>query len=102
LLVRAEAVEIWVVDHQRHPGHGQEPGTDIAPHFARHGAQAEVRSLSSGGKVVGGFLLSRATAFSADLVVTGAYGHSHLSECMFGGVTRTVRREVGLPVLLFR
>jgi nucleotide-binding universal stress UspA family protein len=103
LLVRAEAVEVLVVDHERHPSsHGQEPGADIARHLARHGAQVEVRRLSSGGKNVGRFLLSQAAAFGADLVVMGAYGHSHLSEWVFGGVTRTVLREAGLPVLMSR
>jgi hypothetical protein len=39
LLVKAEAVEVLVVDHQRRPeSHGQEPGADIAHHLARHGA----------------------------------------------------------------
>src|SRR4029077_12246616 len=89
LLVKAKAVEILVVDHERQPsGHGQEPGADIARHLARHGAQVEVRRLSSGGEDVGRLLLSQAAAFSADLLVMGAYGHSHLSEWMFGGVTR--------------
>jgi nucleotide-binding universal stress UspA family protein len=100
--VRAEVVEVLVVDHERHPGHGQEPGADIARHLARHGAQVEVRRLSSGGKDVGRLLLSQAAAFRADLIVMGAYGHSHLSEWMFGGVTRTVLREADLPVLMSR
>jgi nucleotide-binding universal stress UspA family protein len=103
LLVKAEAVELLVVDHQRRPaGHGQEPGADMARHLARHRAQVEIRRLSSGGQDVGRLLLSEAAAFSADLVVMGAYGHSHLSEWMFGGVTRTVLREAGLPVLMSR
>jgi nucleotide-binding universal stress UspA family protein len=103
LLVRAEAVEVLVVDHQRHQGsHGQEPGADIAHHLARHGAQVEVRRLSSGGENVGHLLLSRAADFGADLLVMGAYGHSHLTEWMFGGVTRTVLHEAGLPVLMSR
>src|SRR5712675_2172836 len=97
LLVKAEAVEVLVVDHERHPGHGPEPGADIARHMARHGAQVEVRRLSSGGEAVGRLLLSEAVAFGADLLVMGAYGHSHLSEWMFGGVTRTVLAEAGLP-----
>jgi len=103
LLAKAEAVEVLVVDHQRHPtGHGQEPGADIARHLARHGAQVEVRPLSSGGKDVGSLLLSQAAGFGADLLVMGAYGHSHLREWMFGGVTRTVLYEAGLPVLMSR
>ena len=103
LLVSAEAVEVLVIDHEHRPaGHGQEPGADIARHLARHGVHVEVRRLSSGGEEVGRLLLSQAAAFGADLVVMGAYGHSHLSEWMFGGVTRTVLREAGLPVLMSR
>ena len=103
LLARAEAVEVLVVDPERRAaGHGQEPGADIARHLARHGAQVEVRRLPSGGEEVGRVLLSQAAAFGADLVVMGAYGHSHLNAWMFGGVTRMVLREAGLPVLMSR
>src|SRR5712664_1348853 len=103
LLVKAEAVEVLVIDHERHPaGHGQEPGADIARHLARHGVHVEVQRLSSDGEEVGRLLLSQAGAFAADLVVIGAYGHSYLSEWMFGSVTRTVLREAGLPVLMSR
>ncbi len=103
LLSRAEAVEVLVVDHERHAAsHGQEPGADIARHLARHGAHVEVRCLSSGGEDVGRFLLSQAAAFDADLLVMGAYGHSYLSEWVFGSVTRTVLREANLPVLMSR
>jgi len=103
LLVRADTVEVLVVDRNGHfAGHGEEPGADVARHLARHGAQVEVRQLSSGGKDVGRLLLSRAAAFRADLIVIGAYGHSHLSEWIFGGVTRTALREAELPVLISR
>jgi nucleotide-binding universal stress UspA family protein len=103
LLVRAKAVQVLVVDHERNrAGHGQEPGADIARHLTRHGAQVEVQRLSSEGKDVGHLLLSQAAAFGADLLVMGAYGHSHLREWMFGGVTRTVLYEAVLPVLMSR
>jgi nucleotide-binding universal stress UspA family protein len=102
LLAKAEAVEVLVADHERQSGHGQEPGADIARHLARHGAQVGVRRLSSGEKDVGRLLLSQADAFGADLLVMGAYGHSQLTEWVFGGVTRTVLYEAGLPVLMSR
>jgi nucleotide-binding universal stress UspA family protein len=103
LLVKAEALEVLVVDHERHrAGHSQEPGADIARHLARHGAHVEVRRLTSRGKDVGHFLLSQASAFGADLVVMGAYGHTQLREWIFGSVTRTVLYEAGLPVLMSR
>jgi nucleotide-binding universal stress UspA family protein len=103
LLAKAEAVEVLVVDHQRRPeSHGQEPGADIARHLARHGAHVEVLRLSSDGKDVGRLLLSQAAAFGADLLVMGAYGHTQLREWIFGGVTRTVLYEAGLPVLMSR
>jgi nucleotide-binding universal stress UspA family protein len=102
LLVKAEAVEVLVVDHERHAGHGPEPGADIARRLARHGAQVEVHRLSSGGEDMGRLLLSQAAAFRADLLVMGAYGQSQLSEWMFGSVTRTVLGEASLPVLMSR
>jgi len=103
LLVKADLVEVLVIDHERYPAdHGQEPGADIARHLARHGARVEVRRLSSEGEDVGHVLLSQAAAFGADLVVMGAYGHSHLSEWVFGSVTRAVMDEAGLPVLMSR
>ena len=103
LLVKAEAVEVLVADHQRHTeDHGQEPGADIARYLAHHGAHVEVRRLSSDGKDMGRLLLSQAVDFNADLLVMGAYGHTQLREWMFGSVTRTVLYEAGLPVLMSR
>ena len=103
MLAKAEAVEVLVVEHQQHRAdYSQVLGADIARYLARHGVQAEVRRLSSGGEDVGHLLLSQAAAFGADLVVMGAYGHSYLSEWIFGSVTRTVLREADLPVLMSR
>jgi nucleotide-binding universal stress UspA family protein len=103
-LIKAEAVEVLVIDHDRTADHGQEPGADVARHLARRGVKAETRRLSSTKekKEVGHLLLSQGATFRADLLVMGAYGHSQLREWMFGSVTRTVLREAGLPVLMSR
>jgi nucleotide-binding universal stress UspA family protein len=103
-LMKAEAVEVIVIDHERTAGHGQEPGADVARHLARRGVKVETRRLSSAKEKeeVGHLLLSQAAAFGADLLVMGAYGHSQLRQWMFGSVTRTVLREASLPVLMSR
>ena len=103
-LMKAEAVEVLVIDHERTAGHGQEPAAEVARHLARRGVKVETRRLSSAKEKeeVGRILLSQAAIFGADLLVMGAYGHSQLREWMFGSVTRTVLREAGLPVLMSR
>ena len=103
LIVRAEAVEVVVVVRgDCATRHGEEPGADIARHLARHGAQVDVRRLSSGRQSVGHVLLSRAAEFGADLLVMGACGHSRLSEWVFGGATRTALQEAPVPVTRVR
>jgi nucleotide-binding universal stress UspA family protein len=92
-----------IVDyHAQRARLGQEPEADIAHRLAGLGPRLEVQRLSSGGQEVGHLLLSQAVAFRANLLVMGAYGHSKLREWMFGGVTRTVLYEAGLPVLMSR
>jgi hypothetical protein len=46
-LMKAEAVEVLVIDHERTAGHGQEPAEEVARHLARRGVKVETRRLSS-------------------------------------------------------
>jgi nucleotide-binding universal stress UspA family protein len=103
-LMKAEAVEVLVIDHERTAGHGEDPRAEVARHLARRGVKVDTRHLSSAkeNEEVGHLLLSQAATFGADLLVMGAYGHSQLRDWMFGRVTRTVLREAGLPVLMSR
>jgi nucleotide-binding universal stress UspA family protein len=45
-------------------------------------------------------LLNHASDMGADLLVMGAYGHSRLREFILGGMTRSLLREMTVPVLL--
>ena len=45
-------------------------------------------------------LLQEAAAGACDLLVIGCYGHSRLSEFVFGGATRHVLSTATLPVLM--
>jgi nucleotide-binding universal stress UspA family protein len=101
ILVAAEKVTVLAVNPERRPGaHGAEPGADIALHLARHGVKAEVEHMTAPSIPDGLSLLNRAAELAPDLLVVGAYGHSRLREMALGGVTRTLLREMTVPVLM--
>ena len=64
---------------------------DVVAFLARHGITA--RSEVIAGKDDAKGLAELARSMSADLVVSGAYGHSRLREWVFGGVTRSLLDE---------
>ncbi len=79
---------------------GEYPLTDAADYLARHGIEAVVEPVPSGGKTVEEKLVAASQGFAADLLVMGAYGHSRWREALFGGVTHYVLAESKVPVLL--
>lgn len=81
-------------------GHGEQPGADIARHLERHGVRTTIENATSGGLDAADVMLNRAAETSADLLVIGAYGHSRLRELVLGGVTRSILRQMTLPVLM--
>lgn len=100
MLRRAEDVKLALINPDTLTGlHGEEPGADIALHLARHGVKVEViveRTHSTDGDA----LLSLARACGADLLVTGAFGHSRYREWILGGVTRELLERTPIPLLL--
>ena len=101
LLERAQAVDVVAVNPSGAPfGHGEEPGADIALHLARHGIKVEVRRIETREVDVANTILSHLADRGSDLLVMGAYGHSRLRELVLGGVTRTILRDMTVPVLM--
>jgi nucleotide-binding universal stress UspA family protein len=101
LLREAAAVTVLAVNPRRGiNGHGDVPAADIALHLARHGVRAEAAHTVASDIPDGEALLSYAADISADLIVSGAYGHSRARELVFGGVTRTLLTEMTAPVFL--
>lgn len=99
ILKRADKVTALVIDP--HKGdHGPEPGADIALHLARHGVKVEAQYIPAVDLSIANALLSRLVDLDIDLLVMGAYGHSRLREWILGGVTRTIFREMTVPVLM--
>jgi nucleotide-binding universal stress UspA family protein len=101
ILKRAQAVDVVTVNPSDAPfGHGEEPGADIALHLARHSIKVEVRRIETRDLDVANTILSHIADRGSDLLVMGAYGHSRLRELVLGGVTRTILREMTVPVLM--
>ncbi|HXA22693.1 MAG TPA: universal stress protein [Acetobacteraceae bacterium] len=101
LIAAAKQVTVLAINPQRGiGGHGDVPAADIALHLARHGVKAEAAHTVAKDINDGEALLSYAADIGADLIVSGAYGHSRARELVFGGVTRTLIAEMTAPVLL--
>jgi nucleotide-binding universal stress UspA family protein len=76
------------------------PVTDAATYLSRHGISAEIAVAAKGNQSVEERLLAEANAWAPDLLVMGAYSHGRWRETLFGGVTRFMLGELGIPVLL--
>ncbi len=67
--------------------------------LARHGVKT-VFAHEASELEVGDLLLSRAADLDVDLIVMGCYGHSRLSERVLGGATRSLLKQMTVPVLM--
>ena len=101
LLKAAGSVRIvWVNPQETPTAAGDLPTAEIATALARHGVKCEAATASASDVTVGDALLSGLTDDGSDLLVMGAYGHSRLSEFVFGGATRHVLDHMTCPVLM--
>jgi nucleotide-binding universal stress UspA family protein len=73
---------------------------DIIRQFAWHGVPTEARIIKQNGRHVQETLASLAQDCEADLIVSGAYGHSHVREMIFGGCTQSFIHNSDRAVLL--
>lgn len=76
------------------------PDIDIAAYLAKHHVKVEIERNDNVQIAPAEWLLSYAEKSGADLLVMGAYGHNRLTELILGGVTRTIMRQMSLPVLM--
>lgn len=99
LLGRAQKVTVMTVNPERGPG--SEPGipvADIALHLARHGVRVEAATTVAADIETADVLLNAVADGDADLLVMGGYGHSRMREIALGGVTRSILRQMTVPV----
>ena len=98
-LLGAEKIHILEIKERGDERPALAPDTSIAAALARHGIKPSVHTSAPGDISVGDKILSRLADLGADLLVTGAYGHSRMRELVFGGVTRNISRHMTVPTL---
>jgi nucleotide-binding universal stress UspA family protein len=72
----------------------QQSGAAMIRHLAEHGIKASFEMVRIDGSSIGKILEAEVKARGIDLLVMGAYGHSRLSEWVWGGATKTI---IGRP-----
>ena len=101
LLRLAERVTVFEVEGGTTPGPSAE---DAAVHLRRNGVKAKALMVKPGprrtGEATGEATLEFAKKEACDLLVKGAYTQSRLRQMMFGGATRHILANAGLPVLM--
>jgi nucleotide-binding universal stress UspA family protein len=101
LLKECEIVHVTLVDPiATSYGNGEEPGADVATFLSRHGVKVEVDCISSGGRRVDRALRQHAMDVAADMIVMGAYNHPRIQQRLFGGVTRCMLKDSGVPLFI--
>lgn len=80
---------------------GPEPGAaDVSAHLRDHGVNAHVLARPIPTGTIAEELLGACRREGADLLVSGAYGHSRMREWIFGGVTRDLLAEAPVCCLM--
>jgi nucleotide-binding universal stress UspA family protein len=77
-----------------------DPAAEILRHLGRHDLPVRAAHEVETDLDIADILLNRAAESGADLLVMGAYGHSRLREFVLGGATRSILRQMTLPVLM--
>lgn len=96
LLKRAERVFVLAIG----PDAGAQGAADVSDHLQRHGVPSRATIRSEPTRFVVDELTGFAEQEGADLIVSGAYGHSRMREWLFGGVTQDLLDSTPIPCLL--
>jgi nucleotide-binding universal stress UspA family protein len=102
MIEHAETVTVLAADGAHVPGRpGALPVEAIIKHLRRHSASAELVHIHvAPDHSIAAALLAEAHRLSADLLVSGAFGHPRLWEKLLGGVTQDLLRHMNLPVMM--
>jgi nucleotide-binding universal stress UspA family protein len=100
LMKAAQSVTILVIDPKKNASYGEQPGADVAHYLCRHGVIATVEQRLSNGEAIADVIREFAIQDGSDLIVLGAYSHARTREFVFGGVSRSMLRNITVPTLI--
>lgn len=99
ILKKAERVVIFAFE--RHYDGKKTDMDSLVAHLANHGVKARVEGWTDTGDIDAvSALFACLDADDIDLIVAGAYGHSHWVEGLFGGVSHDLIRQETMAVML--
>lgn len=101
----APGAEVSIVSFHARAGEmtrGLDGRDDLAAALDRAGFRVDVVDRMSDGDGLPDALLRFAREVGAQLLVTGAFGHSQIYDLLVGAVTRDLMDQAGLPVLMSR
>lgn len=97
-----EGADVAIVSVTGGSGYEAEGATELARALDRHGFSPEVVKRPSEHSDIASILEREAMERGADMIVTGAFGHSRAYDFVIGAVTLELMRSASLPVLFSR
>lgn len=95
-----QATEVEILSVSGDTKHKDLDGSDIARHLSRHCAKVSITQLPAPDGKVEEVISNHASYSRADLLVMGAYGHSHLQQMVWGGVTTAMIHKPPVPIFM--
>jgi nucleotide-binding universal stress UspA family protein len=98
-LKRAKDVLVIEVAQKVHIARAQEAVAEVASALGLHGVTARSEAVEGDGDEALDLIAERTRWLGADLIVSGAYGHSRVGEMMLGGLTQGLLEQQEFFVL---
>ncbi len=99
ILTRAKAVNIVSFNTQKSKQEDSRCAA-LEEHLTRYDVTFDLLNSSLDDSEIGTRLLELASRFDSDMIVMGAYGHSRIREYILGGASRSMIRDVPVPLFV--
>lgn len=96
---KGEATVMWVTHSERDADYLGQSAAEVASGLERHGINTTVTHWQNADIKIGDALLNEASENGADMIVTGAFGHSRFYDFAIGATTTHLLKHMTVPVL---